>query len=283
MGTSKFKLAMGQMLVQGGMINENLNRAERIISEASQEKSRVVVLPECLDVGWTHPSAREIANEIPGEPSDRLCQSAERNDIMVVAGLTEREEDRIYNSAVLIDRSGKILIKHRKINVLSIAQDLYCIGNTLSVAETEIGTVGVNICADNFRSSHAIGHVIARMGAHFIFSPSSWAVDSDRSTMSCPYGKEWQEWKDSYSYLSRLYRITIAGVSNVGSIEDGPWKGKKNIGGSLAIGPDGKVLAKGPYGNSAEALIIVELQAQPRMVKGTDYASYLRRRGYQGP
>ena len=279
----EFETAMGQMLVEGGMIKENLRRAERMVSKASQEKCQVIVLPECLDVGWTHPSAREFAEEIPGETSNRLCQAARRNNIIVVAGLTEHEGNRIYNSALLIDQSGKILLKHRKINVLNIAQDLYNIGNTLSVAKTKIGTIGINICADNFRNSHAIGHVLARMGAHFIFSPSAWAVDPDHDNIEHPYGKEWREWIGSYSELSRLYEIAIVGVSNVGWIEAGPWKGKKVIGGSLTIGPDGEVLAKGPYGHDAEALITLKLQARPRDVKGTDYGPYLKEKGYEGP
>jgi len=276
----EYKLGMGQILVEGGKIKENLRRAETMVSKASQEKCQVIVLPECLDVGWTHPSANKFAKEIPGENSDRLCKAAERNCIMIVAGLTEREDNSLYNSALLIDQSGEILLKHRKINVLNIAQDLYCIGKTLSVAKTEIGTIGINVCADNFRSSHAIGHVLARMGAHFIFSPSAWAVDPDQER---PYGKEWGEWVGSYSELSRLYGIAIVGVSNVGWIEAGPWRGKKVIGGSLAMGPNGKVLAKGPYGHNAEALITLKLQARPREVKGTDYAQYLKEKGYEGP
>lgn len=275
----EFKLAMGQILVEGGRIEENLERAERMISRASQKKCQVIVLPECLDVGWTHPSASEFARKIPGENSDRLCQAAERNNIMVIAGLTEREGDCIFNSALLINQSGKILLKHRKINVLSIAQALYSIGNTLSVAETKFGIIGVNICADNFRNSLAIGHVLARMGAHFIFSPSAWAVDPKHDDVK----QAMQEWKRAYLELSKLYEITIIGVSNVGWIEAGPWKGREFIGCSLAIGPDGKVLTEGPCGHEAEALITHKLQAEPRNVKGTDYASYLKGRGYKGP
>ena len=100
--------------------------------------------------------------------------------------------------------------------------------------------------------------------------------------MHKPYGKEWREWTRSYSELSRLYGIAIVGVSSVGWIEVGPWKGKKVIGGSLAVGPDGEVLAKGPYGHDAEALITLELQARPRDVKGTNYRPYLKERGYEG-
>jgi len=277
---TKFKLAMGQMLVEGGRIGENLKRAEEMISKASEEKCQVIVLPECLDVGWAHPTARLLATKIPGETSDRLCRVAERNSIMVVAGLTEREGDRIHNSALLIDQLGRILLRHRKINLLDIEQDLYSVGNTLSVVETEFGMMGVNICADNFRNSLAIGHVQARMGAHFLFSPSAWAVDSDHDNTKDPYGEEWRR---SYHELSRLYGISVVGVSNVGRIEGGPWRGKKVIGCSLAVGTEGEVLAKGPYGHDAEALITFRLQARPRDVRGTDYGPYLRGKGYEGP
>jgi len=275
-----FKLAMGQMLVEGGKIEENLSRAEKMIREAAANGCQVIVLPECLDAGWTHPSAREIAEEIPGKTSDRLCEAARKNNVMVVAGLTERDGERIYNSAILIDNDGRILLKHRKINVLKIAQDLYSIGNVLSVAETNLGTIGVNICADNFINSLAIGHVLARMGAHFIFSPSAWAVKADHDNAKEPYGKMWLK---AYCELCKLYEISIVGVSNVGWITKGPWKGRKVIGCSLAVGPKGEVLARGPYGPDAEALITVKIQAQPRNVKGTDYAAYLKEKGYVGP
>ena len=276
----EFALAMGQTLVEGGKIEKNIERAEEMIREASRRDCKIIVLPECLDAGWTHPSARKLAEEIPGETSKRFCRAAKSNRIVVVAGLTELDADRIYNSAILVDENGKILLKHRKINVLTIAQDLYSIGNTLSVTETRFGTIGVNICADNFLNSLAIGHVLARMGAHFIFSPSSWAVHTDHDNTKQPYGGEWQK---SYTELCRLYGITVIGVSNVGWITAGPWKGRKVIGCSLAVGTEGEILARGPYGPDAETLITVTLQARPRSVKGTRYGQFLKEKGYTGP
>jgi len=86
-----------------------------------------------------------------------------------------------------------------------------------------------------------------------------------------------------YSELSKMYGIAIVGVSNVGLIEAGPRKGWKVIGCSLAIGPDGEVLIKGPYGHDAEALITLTLQVRPRDVKGTDYGPYLKGKGYEVP
>jgi len=137
----KFKLGLGQMLVESCKIEENLRRAEEVVKKSSQEGCQAIILPECLDTGWTDPSARELARPIPGETSDRLLQMAKDNEVMVVAGLTELDGSRIYNSVILIDETGKILLKHRKINVLTIAQDLYSIGNMLSVTETRFGLV----------------------------------------------------------------------------------------------------------------------------------------------
>jgi predicted amidohydrolase len=275
-----FKIAMAQMLVKGGDIEKNIKHAIEMIIRASQKGCKIIVLPECLDSGWTHPSARKLARKIPGETSNKLCKAARDHKIMVVAGLTELYGKDIFNSAILIDEEGKILLKHRKINVLTIAQNLYCIGDMLSVAKTKLGIIGVSICADNFQDSLAIGHVLARMGAHFILSPSSWAVDAKHDNNKQPYGGEWEK---AYKTLSSLYQIFIVSVSNVGWITDGPWKGRKVIGNSLAVGPLGQVLVKGHYGPDAESLITFNLQAEFRNVKGTGYSQYLKKRGYNGP
>ncbi len=280
MPNTTLKLAMGQMLVEGGKLGENLERAERMVRDAASEGCRIVVLPECLDLGWMHSSARRLAEPIPGRPSDRLARAARDAAIYVVAGLTERCNDRLFNAAVLIAPDGEILLKHRKINVLDIAQDLYATGDRLAAAHTPLGTIGVNICADNFPESLCLGHSLARMGAQVILSPSAWAVDADHDPVAQPYG---ELWKGSYSTLAELYRISVVGVSSVGWITDGPWKGRKCIGCSMAVGPSGETLAQGPYGETAEALIAVQIELLPREVTGTEIAEMLRRKGYEEP
>jgi predicted amidohydrolase len=148
------------------------------------------------------------------------------------------------------------------------------------VADTELGKVAINICADNFGDSQAISHVQARMGARLILSPSAWAVDADHDDEKEPYGKLWL---DSYTELARLYDLTIVGVSNVGWLDAGPWSGRKVIGCSLAVGPGGEVLARGPYGDDADALIVVEAETVKPDAKGTDIAPMLKSKGYVGP
>jgi predicted amidohydrolase len=276
----KLKIGMAQILVEGGRPESNLARAVTRIQEAAELGCKFVVLPECMDLGWTHPSARELAQPIPGSHFQILSDAAIANEIYVVAGLVERDGERFFNSAILISSSGELLSLHRKINELSIAHDLYSIGDRLTVADTEFGKVAVNICADNFGSSQAISHVQARMGARLVLSPSAWAVDADHDNEKNPYG---QLWRDSYTELSRLYDLAIIGVSNVGWLDAGPWSGRKVIGCSLAVGPGGEIVAQGPYGDNAEALVVVEVQIEQPPATGANFASMLKSRGYVGP
>lgn len=273
------RLGMAQIQVEGGKPEANLNRAVAAIQRAADMGCGVVVLPECLDLGWTHPSAREFAQPIPGPHVDRLAAVARNVNMFVAAGLVERDGAKLYNSAVLIGPKGDLLIQHRKINELDIAHDLYSIGNRLGVVETELGTLCLAICADNFSDSLAVSHVLCRMGAQVILSPSAWAVDADHENERQPYGKLWL---DAYSELARLYDVTVIGVSNVGWLTDGPWKGRKCIGCSLAVDPTG-VLARGPYGESAEDVICVDILPRAPIARGTRVAEALRKRGYIGP
>jgi predicted amidohydrolase len=181
---------------------------------------------------------------------------------------------------VLIAPDGRILLKHRKINVLDIAQDLYSTGDRLAVARTAWGVIGVNVCADNFPDSLCLGHALARMGAEVLLSPSAWAVPADHDQAAQPYG---QLWRTSYTTLTRLYEMPVVGVSNVGRLATGPWQGRKCIGCSLAVGGDGQILAEAPYGEQAECLMVAQIELTPRRVTGTGIAEMLRRKGYQGP
>jgi predicted amidohydrolase len=270
-----FRLAMAQMRVEWGAADRNVGRAAKFIGEAAAQGCSVVVLPECLDVGWTHPDAAALALPIPGSRSDALGRAARQHGVWVVAGLTERDGPLTYNAAVLLSPEGEVVLKHRKINVLDIALSCYAIGDRLGVAPTPFGTVGVDICADNFPSCPALATALGRMGARMILSPCAWAVDADHDNEREPYGAMWRE---SYGRIARLFDVPVVGVSNVGRIEGGPWQGRKCIGCSLAVGRGGEVLATGPYGDDAEAVVPVELEVTPAPASGTALSAWMRDR-----
>ena len=275
---NSFTLAMVQMEVEGGRPDNNMERAIRRIGEAARAGADIALLPEAMDLGWTHPSAEELAEPIPdGMRFNRLCRAARENSIFVCAGLIEKSGDRIYNSAVLIDDSGRLLLLHRKLNELDIAQHLYAQGDRLSVAHTRIGTIGIHICAD----ANAVGHVLTRslgyMGADIVLSPSSWAVPPDHDNDLDPYGDTWRR---AYMPAARDFEMWVVGVSNVGRVESGAWQGWKCIGASLVIDAQGKEILQGPYGESADTLVLQKVVLLPRPARGTGWdGEFLRRAG----
>lgn len=261
----KWKLGMGQLLVEGGEPDRNLERACRMIGEAANKNCDLILLPETLDFAWTHPSSQREAQPIPGRYSDMLAKEASRYGIFVCAGLTEKTDGAIYNSAILLDRQGHIILKYHKINLLNVEQPFYKVGNTLNVVETELGTLGVNICADNYIDGISIGEVLARMGAQIILSPSSWTVDYSISEADDPYREKWIR---PYSLLAENFNLLIAGTTSVGYIVGGPYEGKKSVGCSLAVSSSG-IIARGSYNEFAGELIVAEVEVPERKEKGT--------------
>ncbi|MBF0522812.1 MAG: carbon-nitrogen hydrolase family protein [Candidatus Omnitrophica bacterium] len=273
----RLKVGMGQLLVEGGEPERNLTRAEKMIKDAASKGCDICLLPECLDLAWTHPSAYTEAKPIPGPYSDRICQSAKNNHIYVCAGLTEQCADKVYNSAILVNSSGEILLKHHKINLLTVEQEpFYTIGNKIEVVETPFGIIGLNICADNYKDGICLGHALARMGAQVILSPSSWTVSYAVTEEDDPYGEKWIK---PYSTLATLYDLVIIGTTSVGVIVGGPYEGKKSIGCSLAMGKNG-IIAQGEFNEFAGELIVAEFEVPERPEKGTAIGEMLEKKGY---
>ena len=270
-------IGLGQLLVEGGEPERNLSRARQMIEEAAQKKCDLIILPETLDLGWTHPSIYQEAEPIPGPRSHQLCEAAKKYRIFICAGLTEKEGGQIYNAALLIDPEGKVLLKYRKINLLTVEQPFYSVGQTLSVVDTELGRVGVNICADNYMDGLPLGHARARMGAEVILSPSSWTVDYSLDETKDPYGEKWIK---PYSLLASLYGLVMIGTTSVGYIVGGPYEGKKMVGCSLAVDRSG-IIARGAFNELAGELVAASLQIPERKEKGTAIGEMLKQKGYR--
>lgn len=273
----KVKVGMAQLLVEGGEPTRNLERAVEMIRRAAAKKCDILLLPEVFDLGWTDVSAKNEAEPIPGPRSNLLCHEANKNEIYICAGLTEKLNDKVYNTAIFIDRKGEILLKYHKINLLLFEQEFYEVGQTLSVVDTEFGKVGIDICADNYRDALHIGHTLARMGTQLILSPSSWTVDYGMSENEDPYKTKWLE---PYLILASLYNIVVIGATSVGYLISGPYEGEKSIGCSLAVGPHG-VIKQGQFNEFTSELVVVDVVVPERKEKGTEIGKMLKKKGYQ--
>ena len=108
------------------------------------------------------------------------------------------------------------------------------------------------------------------MGANVILSPCRWAVPAEHDNATEPYGDLWRR---SYMPVAREFSVWIVGVSNVGWITDGPWKGRQTIGCSLVIGPQGEEVLQGPYGVDAETILELPVTPVPRRTRGCGWAT----------
>ncbi|MFN4811007.1 MAG: carbon-nitrogen hydrolase family protein [Bacteroidota bacterium] len=274
---SNIKIGLGQLLVEGGEPDRNLERAYELIKEAKTNGCHIILLPETMDFGWTHPSALDESEPIPGKYSNLLCDWAKEQSIYICAGLTERLDNKNYNSAIFINPQGEIMLKYSKINLLEVEFPFYEVGQKLEVIKTEFGLIGVNICADNYLDGITTGHALARMGAQLILSPSSWTVDySVNEEINNPYNEKWVK---PYNILAKTYQISVVGTTSVGYIVGGPYEGKKMVGCSLAVDPNG-IVAQGEFNEFASELITMNINLVNRPQKGTQIGKMLLTKGF---
>ena len=274
-GSKPFKLAVAQMRVIGGALDTNVEHAAAMIAEAADKGAQLVLLPEAMDLGWTDPSALTMAQEVPGgKTASMLSHMAKKLKIYICSGLTEKDGETVYNSAVLFDPSGELILLHRKINELDIGHPYYALGRSLKVVQTDLGAIGLIICADASTGSREILRTLGYMGADIILSPSAWAVPADHDNMKEPYGGMW---RDAYKPVASDFRIWIASCSNVGWMTGGPWKGWRTIGCSMVIGPGGSEILNAPYGEDADTILYVDITPEPRPGQGTTWHDYWRK------
>ena len=233
----RVRIAICQILCCDGDRPGNFVRIERALRQARAEGAQIACLPEMCLFGWVNPDAHERAEPIPGSDSDQLCDFAREYGLHMCVGLAEKDADRLYDTAVLIDENGSILLKHRKINLLSELMDPpYTPGSEAHVAETRFGRVGLLICADTHDEQ-----ILAQMAAarpDLVLVPYGYAEKSDK-------------WPGHGKELARVVVNTAGktgavavGANVIGQITHGPWAGRVYGGQSLAAGPTGEVIVK---------------------------------------
>jgi len=162
-GTS-FVLACCQLAVVSDK-QTNLANAREIVSSAVSEGADVVVLPECFNCPYSNDCFRAYSEEIPGtegnSPSvDTVQAIAKKHGIYLVAGSMpeiDKPTDKIYNTCIVCDPTGKIIAKHRKVHLFDIdvpgkitfmESKTLSGGNTFTTFSTEWANFGIGICYD---------------------------------------------------------------------------------------------------------------------------------------
>jgi N-carbamoylputrescine amidase len=232
------RVAVCQILAIDGDREGNFRRIEYALESARSAGASIAAFPESVILGWQNPNAHRLATPIPGADSDRIASLAAKYGLMISIGLDEKDGEHLYDSAILVDKTGRLLWKHRKLNVLAELMDPpYAQGvpDGIGVVETEHGRIGTMICADTFGDDYA--DRIARLKPDLVLVPYGWAAEAD-------------EWPAHSKLLERLitrraaaWQCPVIGTDLVGVIMHGPWKGQTYGGASVVADGSGNVLA----------------------------------------
>jgi len=87
------------------------------------------------------------AELIPGPTTEAVAQLAKQYNMYVICPIRERAGDRLYNTAVLIDRKGQVAGYYRKIFVFW-GEGVNCSTDGVKVFETDFGKIGILTCFD---------------------------------------------------------------------------------------------------------------------------------------
>lgn len=230
------RVAAVQIAVEGDL-DGALEAMDGALAEAAARGADIALLPETSIYGWVNPEAHRLADPIPGPTTDRLAELARRHDLMIAVGLAESEAGNLYNSAVLIDSDGTLLLKHRKANILTrLMTPPYTPGpdETASVIDTRLGRIGMLICADIFKNESVKD--LAAAEPDLVLVPFSWSAPADQWP---EHGAGLHTW---ISITARRVQAPVVGVDGTGTILHGPWKDQIIGGQSAASDKDGTIL-----------------------------------------
>lgn len=236
------RVAMCQTLCLAGDRAGNFARIERALSRAQELGAQIACLPETCLLGWVNPDAHTLAHPIPSEnpahDATRLRALAQRYDLMLAVGLAEKDGARLYDSAILIDNDGALLLKYRKRNnlpELELMTPPYSPGAAAEVVQTRNGRIGLLICADTFVDSYL--HEMRDLRPDLVLVPYGWATEQDQ------WPAHGQELAKVVRTAAQTIGAPVVGVNSVGAIAHGPWLGRTYGGQSIASTASGATLA----------------------------------------
>lgn len=139
----------------------------KIIEEAAQAGAKLVAFPECWIPGypawiWTRSvdfdlSVKYVENSLVVSSSQmqRICEAAATNEINVALGFSERDGNSVYIAQALIDETGKIAMKRRKLKPTHMERTVFgdasgeCLANVVSIPE--VGRTGGLSCWEHIQ------------------------------------------------------------------------------------------------------------------------------------
>jgi N-carbamoylputrescine amidase len=161
------RVAAVQVASQPGQVKANHAHALPFVETSVAQGAQLIVLPELFACGYIpNPSIWQYGETLNGPTVAWLQETSRRFGVYLGAGFLEVDGADFYNSFALTDPEGKLLGCARKTR-----SEVYCFkyGVGQHVIHTDLGTLGVGICADNHYSTFPA--LMARSGIYMLLMP----------------------------------------------------------------------------------------------------------------
>jgi len=146
------KVAVGQIACALGDIEANLGRMREFVSRAKDRGGELIVFPEMSDTGYSMSVIQKHATAWEQGAVSELRTIAKNFSIAIVSGVSERADDCIYNSQVMIDARGEIVAAYRKSHLFAVApvEEQRCFSPGTQLGDVAYGDFhfGFSICYD---------------------------------------------------------------------------------------------------------------------------------------
>jgi N-carbamoylputrescine amidase len=235
----------------------NLKKAIARIGEAAKKGAQIVCLQELFRSQYfcqTEDVALfKLAETIPGPTTEALGKVALQKKVVIVASLFEKRAAGVYhNTAVIIDASGKITGKYRKMHIPDdplYYEKFYFTPGDLGFQshDTSYGKIGALVCWDQWFPEAA--RLTALSGAQLLFYPTAigWLPDEE-DEMNLVQHSAWETIQRAHAIANGVYVVV---VNRVGK------EGKLNFWGqSFVADPFGRIIAKAS--SDKEEVLVVE-------------------------
>ena len=168
------KIATAQFENASGDKAHNLQVISRLAAIAAQQGAQVIAFHECSITGYTfarHLSKEQmldLAEYIPeGDSIQQLTQIAQANNIVILAGLFEKDhQDQLFKAYVCVDKTG-LVAKYRKLH--PFINPHLTPGDKYVVFDLFGWKCGILICYDNNIVENV--RATALLGADILFMP----------------------------------------------------------------------------------------------------------------
>jgi len=172
-------IAAAQISCVLGDFEANLKKIRDFVALAKKSGAELIVFPEMVDTGYSMPVIQKHARAGNEGAAPELQKIAKENSIAIVAGISDRESESIFNSQLVVNAQGEIISKYRKTHLVTAAplDERVCLspGNEFVSCEMEKFQVGLSICYD-LRFPEMARTLVVERGANLIVNSSAWPV-----------------------------------------------------------------------------------------------------------